>query len=86
MESEYYCEQEDIPHQNVPYHNAVSGRVLDSNSRGCGFEPHRRHCIVSFSKAFYALLRIGSTEEDLSRNSRKIVDWDVKNQNIMIYV
>ena len=22
-----------------------SGRVLDSRSRGCGFEPHRRHCV-----------------------------------------
>ena len=30
MESVYYCEQEDIPHQIAPYHYAVSGRVLDS--------------------------------------------------------
>ena len=22
----------------------LSGRVLDSRSRGCMFEPHRRHC------------------------------------------
>ena len=22
-----------------------SGRVLDSRSRGCGFEPHRHHCV-----------------------------------------
>ena len=28
----------------------LSGRVLDSRPRGRGFEPHRRHCIVSFSK------------------------------------
>ena len=27
-----------------------SGRVLDSRLRGRGFEPHRRHCIVSLSK------------------------------------
>ena len=27
-----------------------SGRVLDSRSRGRGFEPHRRHCVVSLSK------------------------------------
>ena len=27
-----------------------SGRMLDSRPRGCGFEPHRRHCIVSLSK------------------------------------
>ena len=25
----------------------LSGRVLDSRPRGRGFEPHRRHCVVS---------------------------------------
>ena len=29
----------------------LSGRVLDSRLRGRGFEPHRRHCIVSLSKS-----------------------------------
>ena len=28
----------------------LSGRVLDSRLRGHGFEPHRRLCVVSFSK------------------------------------
>ena len=28
----------------------LSGRVLDSRSRGHGLEPHRHHCIVSLSK------------------------------------
>ena len=28
----------------------LSGRVLDSRPRGLGFEPHRRHCVVSLSK------------------------------------
>ena len=28
----------------------LSGRVLDSRSRGRGHEPHRRHCVVSLSK------------------------------------
>ena len=28
----------------------LSGRVLDMRLRGCGFEPHRRHCVVSLSK------------------------------------
>ena len=28
----------------------LSGRVLDSRSKGRGFEPHRRHCVVSLSK------------------------------------
>ena len=26
-----------------------SGRVLDSRPRGRGFEPHRRHCVLSLS-------------------------------------
>ena len=28
----------------------LGGRVLDLRPRGCGFEPYRRHCIVSLSK------------------------------------
>ena len=28
----------------------LSGRVHDSRSRDRGFEPHRRHCVVSLSK------------------------------------
>ena len=28
----------------------LSGRVLDLRPKGRGFEPHRRHCIVSLSK------------------------------------
>ena len=27
-----------------------SGRVLNSRRRGCGDEPYRRHCLMSFSK------------------------------------
>ena len=27
-----------------------SGRAFDSESRGPGFDPHRRHCVVSLSK------------------------------------
>ena len=28
----------------------LSGRVLDSRSRSCGFQPHQGHCVVSLSK------------------------------------
>ena len=28
----------------------LSGRVLELRPRGRGFEPHRRHCVVSLSK------------------------------------
>ena len=47
---------------------SLSGRVLDSRLRGCGFEPHQRHCIVSLSKTHYPLLSTGSTKEDPSRH------------------
>ena len=29
---------------------SLGGRVLDSRPRSHGFEPHRRHCVVSLSK------------------------------------
>ena len=35
---------------NTTVDGELSGRVLDSRSEGRGFEPHRRHCVVSFSK------------------------------------
>ena len=28
----------------------LSGKALDSRPKGRGFEPHRRHCVVSLSK------------------------------------
>ena len=34
----------------LPEAQWLSGRELDSRSRGFGFGPHRRHCIVSLSK------------------------------------
>ena len=34
----------------IIYIRGLSGRVLDSRPRGRGFEPHRRHCVVSLSK------------------------------------
>ena len=30
----------------------LNGRVLDSRPRGRGFEPQKRHCIVSLSKTY----------------------------------
>ena len=29
-----------------------SGRLLDSRLKGCGFEPHRQHCVFSLSKTY----------------------------------
>ena len=44
----------------------LCGRVLDSRSRVCRLEPHRRHCIVSLNKKVYPRLSTGSTQEDPS--------------------
>ena len=46
----------------------LSGRVIDSGSRGYGFEPHRRHCVLSLSKTLYPSLSTGSTQADPSRH------------------
>ena len=59
---------------------SLSGRVLGSRLRGCGLEPHRRHCVVSLSKTHLSLLSTGSTQKDPSQHIRKIVTWCVKNQ------
>ena len=41
----------------------LSGRVLDSRPRGRGFEPHRRHCIVSLGKNINpSLVRVQPTK------------------------
>ena len=34
----------------------LSRRVLDSRPKGRGFEPHRRHCVVSLSKNIHPSL------------------------------
>ena len=44
----------------------LSARVLDSRPRGCRFEPHRYHCVVSLSKTHLSLLSTGSNQEDPS--------------------
>ena len=33
----------------------LSGRVLDLRPMGCGFEPHRRHCVVVFEQDTFIL-------------------------------
>ena len=58
----------------------LRGRVLGSRLRGCGFEPHRHHCVVSLSKTHLSLLSTGSTLEDPSGHNLKFVDWLIKNQ------
>ena len=58
----------------------LSSRVLDSIQRGCGFKPHRGHCVVSLSKTHWSLLRTGSTQEDPSQHNWKTVNLDVNNQ------
>ena len=67
----FYNYSNSIKKSDVLLNNGVwwlSGRVLDSGLRGCGFEPHWRYCIVSLSKTLYPLLSTGSTQEDLSQH------------------
>ena len=45
-----------INHNNSVGAQWLSGRVLDSRPKGRGFEPHRRHCVVSLSKNIYPSL------------------------------
>ena len=55
-------------------------RVLDSRERGCGFKPHKRHCVVSLKKninpsfAWFNPGRPGPLY-------LKYWSWNVKNQN-----
>ena len=47
----FFCEKVSFENKSA-YKGAqwLSGRVLDSRLKGRGFEPHRRHCVVSLSK------------------------------------
>ena len=47
----FFCEKISFENKSA-YKGAqwLSGRVLDSRPKGRGFEPHRRHCVVSLSK------------------------------------
>ena len=40
--------------------------IYSQGSKGCEFEPHQRHCVVSLSKTYYSLLCTGSSQEDPS--------------------
>ena len=56
-----------------------SGRASGTKSRGPGFDPHRRHRVVSFRKTHYLPRALGKTQEALA-SSRQIVDRGVKPQ------
>ena len=63
----------------------LSGRVLDSGLRSCGFgaslDLEALGCVLEQDTLLNPLLSTGSTQEDPSHYDLKIVDWDVKNQN-----
>ena len=48
-------------------HLPIRGSVVEC--LGLGFEPHRRHCVVSLSKARLPLLSTGPTQEDPSKHN-----------------
>ena len=57
-----------VIHESCGVGQWLSGGVLDPRLKGCGFEPHPRHCIVSLSKTLYPLLSSGSIKEDSSQH------------------
>ena len=56
-----------------------SGRVLDSRPRACGFEPHRRHCIVSLRKNINPCLVLVTPRKTSPFITEKLL-MEVKNQ------
>ena len=53
----------------------LSGRVLDSRPRGRGFEPHRRHCIVSLSKNIYPSLVLVQPRKTRPFITERLLMW-----------
>ena len=76
----------------------LSGRVLDSRLKGRGFEPHRRHCVVSLSKNINPSLVLvqprktcpfiterllmGRKESNQTKKKTKIVVWTIYTSHI----
>ena len=58
----------------------LSGRVLDSRPRGCGFEPHWRHCVVSLSKNINPSLVLVQPRKTRPFITERFCCWDIKNQ------
>ena len=67
----------------------LSDRVLDSRPRGCGFESHRRHCVVVLEQDTFilqcslVLVQPRNTRSSLTERllmGLKDCWWDVKNQ------
>ena len=57
-----------------------SGRVLESRLTGRGFEPHRRHCVVSLSKNINPSLVLVQARKTRPYIAEKECWLDVKNQ------
>ena len=63
----------------------LSGRVPDSRPKGPGFEPHRRHCVVSLSKNINPSLVLVQLRKTHSRLTERLL-MDIKNQIKQIYI
>ena len=64
----------------------LSGRVLDSRRRGRGFEPHRRHCIVSLSKNINPSLVLVEPRKTRPLAERLLMGRKESNQTNKIYI
>ena len=57
----------------------LSGRVLDSRTRGRRFEHHRRHCVCVLEQYTFILALLFNPGRPVP-TQLKTADWDVKNQ------
>ena len=54
LQTQMKCHLGDISSGSAQGAQWLSGRVCDSRPRGCEFEPHQCHCLVSLSKTHYS--------------------------------
>ena len=61
--------------------------MLDSRPKGCGFEPHRRHCVVSLSKNINpSLVLVQPRKTSPFITERLLMGHKESNQTIKIYL
>ena len=64
----------------------LSGRVLDSRPRGCGFEPHRGCCVVSLRKNInHSLVLVQPRKTHPFINEKLLIGHKESNKQANIY-
>ena len=75
----FHCSDVEVFRLWVLGAQCLSGRVLDLRPKGRGFEPHRRHCVVSLSKNINSSLILVQLRKTCSYITERLL-MDVKNQ------